>query len=448
MTRSKSPGEAPPPSPAPAGEAAPPGVPPLRRTRRQKVVAGVCGGLGRHFDMDPVIFRIAVGVLSVAGGVGLIFYGFAWLALPLDGEEENEARRLLTGRVDGASLSAVMTALIGSGLFLAMSRNGGTLAFAMMLSLAVSGAAVWSQRRHQVAAGEPAAHGREAAAAQAVAQAAPPETKAPPLADAPSWWRDPIVKDGSTGPVPTGYLWGPANTEPRDVETPEPPGPWGVPAAVRPAAARGPRSIGGLFFLLALVAGGLGTGLSWETQPLGVSVQIGLVCAVAVLGLGMVVSSFLGRTGFGTVLVTVVAACLLAAAAALPADIGTRWVRTTWQPASVTAVQPRYDLGSGVGTLDLSGLAVPAGTTLRTGADVGAGKLTVIVPRNVTVDLVAETGLADVQLPGESPEDIDVRGGHTARRTLTPPAGVRPGGTLELRVDLGIGQLEVDRAAS
>ncbi|MER7857332.1 hypothetical protein ABTZ98_33065, partial [Streptomyces bacillaris] len=31
------------------------------------------------------------------GGIGLIFYGFAWLLLPLEGEEENEARRLLSG---------------------------------------------------------------------------------------------------------------------------------------------------------------------------------------------------------------------------------------------------------------------------------------------------------------------------------------------------------------
>lgn len=427
-------------------EEAPP--PPLRRMRRQKAVAGVCGGLGRHFDMDPVIFRIAVGVLSAAGGFGLIFYGFAWLALPLDGEDENEARRLLSGRVDGASLSAVMMALIGSGLFLAMSGNGGTLAFATMLSLAVGGAAVWSQRRRQVVAGEPGGRpSRDAVAAQAVADAAPPETKAPPLADAPSWWRDPIVKDGSTGPVPVGYLWGPVDTDPNAVEPAAPRTPWGAPAAARPAA-RGPRSIGGLVFLFALIAGGLGTGLSWEAQPLGLSLQIGLVCALGVLGLGMVVSSFLGRTGFGTVFLTVVAAGLLAASAALPADIGTRWVRTTWQPATVAAVQPRYELSTGVGTLDLSGLAVPAGTTVRTAADVGAGKLHVIVPENVTVKLVAETGLADLRLPGERADDIDVHGGRTERRTLTPPAGVKPGGALELRVDLRLGQLEVDRAAA
>lgn len=52
----------------------------------------MCGGLGRYCDVDPVIFRIVLGVLSATGGIGLIFYGFAWLLLPADGDDENEAR--------------------------------------------------------------------------------------------------------------------------------------------------------------------------------------------------------------------------------------------------------------------------------------------------------------------------------------------------------------------
>lgn len=69
----------------PAGPGAPRAAdarPPLRRSKRDKVLAGVCGGLGRYFDLDPVVFRIVLGVLAVTGGVGLIFYGFAWLLLP------------------------------------------------------------------------------------------------------------------------------------------------------------------------------------------------------------------------------------------------------------------------------------------------------------------------------------------------------------------------------
>ncbi|MCZ9343904.1 PspC domain-containing protein, partial [Streptomyces sp. TRM76130] len=60
-----------------AGAAAGPGVtgPPHRfhRDRRHKVVAGVCAGLGRQCDMDPVIFRITLAVLSATGGLGLLF---------------------------------------------------------------------------------------------------------------------------------------------------------------------------------------------------------------------------------------------------------------------------------------------------------------------------------------------------------------------------------------
>ncbi|MGW7468678.1 PspC domain-containing protein [Streptomyces xantholiticus] len=417
----------------------PPETPQLCRSPRHKVVAGVCGGLGRYCDVDPVIFRIAVGVLSVAGGIGLIFYGFAWLLLPSDDDEENEFRRLLSGRVDGASLTAVLLALIGCGIFLSMLRNGGTLFFAALLSLTVAGAAVWSQRRRLVSTdGAP----MDAATAHTVAEA-PPETKAPPTPESPSWWRDPIVKDGTTGPVPTGYLWGPESAM---AEAAAPRGRTGhVPV---PRQNQGPRGIGGPVFLLALLAGGLGTGLSWEGQPLGTALQIGLVAALAVFGLGLLVGSLLGRTGFGTILLALVTAGLLAGASALPKDISTSWGDQTWRPASVTAVEPLYELGTGAGTLDLSTLAVPEGATVSTRAEVGAGRLRIVLPKDATVKVDAEVGVGDIRLPGETAEDIDVGPSQDRRRTLPPPAGAKPTGTLELRLEVGIGQVEVTRATS
>ncbi|MEW2634605.1 PspC domain-containing protein [Streptomyces sp. NPDC048389] len=417
----------------------PPEAPQLRRSPRHKVVAGVCGGLGRYCDVDPVIFRIAVGVLSVTGGIGLIFYGFAWLLLPSEDDEENEFRRLLTGRVDGASLTAVLLALIGCGLFLSMLGNGGALFFAALLSLAVAGAAVWSQRR-RLATNDGAP--RDAATAHAVAEA-PPETKAPPVPESPSWWRDPIVKDGTTGPVPTGYLWGPESAV-ADAAAPA------ARTGHGPAARqyRGPRGIGGPVFLLALPAGGLGTGLSWEGQPLGTALQIGLVAALTVFGLGLLVSSVLGRTGFGTVLMTLVTAGLLAGASALPKDIGTSWGERTWRPATVASLEPLYELGTGAGTLDLSALTVPSGTTLSTRAEIGAGHLRIVLPQDATVQVDAEVGVGDIRLPGEAAEDIDVSPGQDRRHTLAPPAGAEPAGRLELELEVGIGQVEVTRATS
>ncbi|WP_336319150.1 PspC domain-containing protein [Streptomyces lavendofoliae] len=433
-------------TPAPAEAGGAPPRPPLRRSARRKVVAGVCGGLGRYFDLDPVIFRVAVGVLSVTGGLGLVFYGFAWLLVTADGEDENEARRLVSGRVDGASLIALLMALVGCGLFLSMLRNGSTLSFSLLLIVAVSGAAVWSRRRRL-------ADGTEAVADPVTAHAAaeaPPETKAPPPPESPSWWREPIVKDGTTGPVPLGYLWGPEDAVGVEAALLGRPGGSTGPGAGAGAAvsARGPRSIGGMVFLLALVAGALGTGLSWGAQPLGACLQIGLACALAVFALGLVAAAFLGRTGAGTVFMTVVTALLLAGAALIPRQIDTDWARTDWRPATAADLRPRYELGTGVGTLDLSRLTVPSGGTARTAAEVGAGRLHVVVPGNVTVRVHAEVGLGDLRLPADPPNDIDIAPGREAIRTIAPPEGTAPAGTLDLTLEVALGQVEVTRATS
>ncbi|THA27960.1 PspC domain-containing protein [Streptomyces sp. A1277] len=438
------------PQDAAPGAAPPPPPPPrLHRSPRHKLVAGVCGGLGRYCEVDPVIFRIVLGVLSVTGGFGLIFYGFAWLLIPLEGEDENEARRLLSGRVEGASLIAVLCALIGCGLFLSMLGNGGTLAFSAMLSLAVLGFSMWTQARKTAGQQAPL----HPAAAQAVSDA-PPEVKAPPTLSGPSWWRDPIVKDGTTGPVGVGYLWGPPNAvldgEPRGAtaDAPfRPPPPRS--REVRSREVRGPRSIGGLAFLGALVAGGLGTGLSWDAQPLGTSLQIGLAAALAVFGLAMLVSAFVGRTGFGTLLLAMITAGLLAGAAVLPKDIPTHWVREQWRPVSVAAVQPRYAVASGQAELDLSRIAVPKGETVRTRVEARAGRVLVHVPLDATVEVHAKTRVgAIVVLDGHSRGDLDVRASQDERRTLPPAEGSEPGGTIALDLEVGYGQVEVNRAAS
>ncbi|WP_203632914.1 PspC domain-containing protein [Streptomyces sp. SID10815] len=417
----------------------------LRRDKRHKLIAGVCSGLGRQCDMDPVIFRITLAVLAATGGIGLLFYGFAWLLVPFDDEDENEVRKLLTGRVDGQALAGVLFALVGCGVFLSMLNNGSVLTFGIVLSLLLAGAGYWSRHR---GAPDP-----DPLAAQAAADA-PPEAQAPPFpASYPSWWRDPIVKDG-THVGGTGYLWGPQDSRDRDIaaavnislgararediRTPraEPPRP------------RGPRWIGGWTFLLALVAGCLGTRLTWDDHALGISLQTGLGCALAVFGLGIAVSAFLGRTGGGSILLAIVTAALLTASAALPRDISTHWTHTTWQPAATADVQGTYDLGTGEGTLDLTRIHVGKGQTVTARAEVGVGRLRVVVPRDVTVRAVIDVGLGDVQLPGDDSQDVDVTPGRHQQVTLPPASGGKGAGTLDLDLRVGMGQAEVSRGTS
>jgi phage shock protein PspC (stress-responsive transcriptional regulator) len=419
----------------------------LRRDRRHKMLAGVCAGLGRQYDMDPVIFRITLAVLSATGGIGLLFYGFVWLFVPYDDEDENEVRKLFTGRVDGQALTAVLFALVGCGVFLTLLNNGGVMTFAVVLSLLLAGAGYWSRQR--------GAPDTDPLAVQAVADA-PPEAQAPPVPTAyPSWWRDPIVKDG-THVGGTGYLWGPRDSRDRDIAAAVNISlgtPWRsrpdlhAPHPPRPKP-RGPRWIGGRIFLLALLAGFLGTRLTWDDHALGTSLQTGLACALMVFGLGIAVSAFLGRTGAGSIFLAIITAGLLAASAALPADITTHWERTTWRPTATTDIRPHYELGTGVATLDLTRLDLTKNQTVTTQADVGMGQLRIVVPRDVAVRLSIDVGVGDIQLPGDNEKDVDVAPGKRKEVTLPATTGGKDTATLDLDLRVGIGQAEVTRATS
>ena len=56
----------------------------LKRSNTNSVIAGVCGGLGDYFDVDPIIFRIIFVVLCFAGGGGGIIYLLLWIFIPRD----------------------------------------------------------------------------------------------------------------------------------------------------------------------------------------------------------------------------------------------------------------------------------------------------------------------------------------------------------------------------
>ncbi|MGA7097328.1 MAG: PspC domain-containing protein [Acidimicrobiia bacterium] len=60
----------------------------LRRSTEDRVVAGICGGLGQYFNTDPIWFRLGFVVLTLGGGAGVLIYLIAWLAIPEAGPGE------------------------------------------------------------------------------------------------------------------------------------------------------------------------------------------------------------------------------------------------------------------------------------------------------------------------------------------------------------------------
>ena len=70
----------------------------LYRSRKNKIIAGVCGGVGEYFNIDPVLIRLVWGILFFIGGAGLLGYIIAWIIIPervgepgsvTDSEDEN-----------------------------------------------------------------------------------------------------------------------------------------------------------------------------------------------------------------------------------------------------------------------------------------------------------------------------------------------------------------------
>lgn len=62
----------------------------LFRSKTNCKIAGVCGGLGKFFDIDPIFFRAIFLVSAFFGGLGLIIYIVLWVLMPESQSSENK----------------------------------------------------------------------------------------------------------------------------------------------------------------------------------------------------------------------------------------------------------------------------------------------------------------------------------------------------------------------
>ncbi|HEX4024788.1 MAG TPA: PspC domain-containing protein [Steroidobacteraceae bacterium] len=56
----------------------------LARSRYDRYLGGVCGGLGRHTDLPPWAWRLIFCVVTIYFGAGILFYVLLWVFLPLE----------------------------------------------------------------------------------------------------------------------------------------------------------------------------------------------------------------------------------------------------------------------------------------------------------------------------------------------------------------------------
>lgn len=54
----------------------------LYRSRRDRMIGGVCGGLAEYLDTDPTIIRLALALSILLGGAGILAYLIMWIIIP------------------------------------------------------------------------------------------------------------------------------------------------------------------------------------------------------------------------------------------------------------------------------------------------------------------------------------------------------------------------------
>ncbi len=76
----------------------------LLRSRKNRIIAGVCGGLADYLRVDPTVVRLAAVLVTLFGGSGILAYIILWAVLPEEGLKNNKTEEDMkqdVSRADG-----------------------------------------------------------------------------------------------------------------------------------------------------------------------------------------------------------------------------------------------------------------------------------------------------------------------------------------------------------
>lgn len=391
----------------------------LRRSRTDRYVAGVVGGLARRLDVDPLVLRITMVALGIFG-IGVLLYALGWLLIPAEDEDASVVEQALGRGTDGRSRTDAVALTLGLGLLVLISAGGilsGWGEGAILLVLAVCGVALLLRRDDRRTAG--GAAGWQPVTADADpdrADAGEPAGPASGWVDGPDWDPDRPWAD-------SGQQWD-------QFAEPEP--------AVEPTRSRS--SLGLLTVSAAAVTiGAIAVNDAiWATVPPATYIA----SALAIVGVGLLVGAWLGRSRGLIVLGVVLSFALVPAGLFNRFDF--RGEKVEISPATVAEIPVgTQDHGVGEVRYDLSAVEFTDTDSVSLGIDQGAGELIVIVPPEVDVTLEADLGVGELQ----AFDDVSGGLGREAR-IVDEGADGDGGGELELRLDLGLGRMEVHRAAA
>jgi phage shock protein PspC (stress-responsive transcriptional regulator) len=369
----------------------------LRRSRTDRHIAGVAGGLARHLDIDPIIVRIGLVVLVFFGCAGLLLYAAAWLFVP---EEDSDAAIV---PLDARSRSFVLYVVAALAVLAVLGGTIGHFDVPWVFFVPALVVLVVLMTREQAWGGLLRMPGRMRRPGEAAGASVAPEPAAYSSSEVP--------------PAPTAPVPAPASTPPS------------------------PRRRGPILFWFTLALIALAEGVLGLVDLAGASIAGPAYAALAVgiIGLMLVLGAFWGRAG-GLILIGFIAGIVLVCSLAADKwDLDAHSRTVTYTPTSAAAVRSDYWMGTGDLRLDLTQVSDPAALAGRT-IDVGGhvGSIKVVLPAGIAAS-------ADARIKGPGHVEVfDEDTGGIHRHLTGAVAGTNPGLPLTINADLNVGEITVE----
>lgn len=410
-----------------------------RHTADGGKVGGVIAGVSRAYGFDPRTTRLAYAIATLVLPVLFSVYLALWVLLPRTAAEAQTIDQLVRDRRRFPLYMVIAVIVVAGGV----GSIGSWFFFRDMpwgVILIGLGVLLWWSTSERANLSRPVGHPADPAHTVATAsRGSASGTDFPPVPGAGTLlWDPPVVTtDPITQPVPLT----PRDTQEIPVQTG---GPLPTPSSPVPAGPPPTRrnrvpitSIGAGVAVLWFGFTAIGKSLDWfHIDNLWV-----VVSGLAIVLVAMLASIVVNRSWVLPILFLPLMFVLVALCVTQP-DIDGASGQRTERPATLEEAVTRHHLATGQLTLDLTDVPLD-GSPITIEAEVGLGRLHVVVPDDVNLTLLLDAGAGQMELDGN-----EISSGWRQQDTRTVTADGTPAGTMVLDLRVGMGQIDVDRVAA
>ncbi|MBE7190057.1 PspC domain-containing protein [Jatrophihabitans endophyticus] len=363
----------------------------LRRSRTERFAAGVCGGLGEYFGVDPILFRVLFAVAALFGGSGVLAYLLAWAVIPEQGTErapvDGVVRKLREHRVPLWAVAIAVGLLLWATAFSWWAPGP----FVPVVAVVVLVVVFFSRRDWQ-------------------------GTR--PGAPTVSLTKDAVVAPSTTESVRAWVSEAKSAARERRRRA--------LPVKIA--------TLGGMAVVLVVLAA--------LDAVKGVPMVLYFWTVLGFVTVGLLVGLVLRRTPWSVAILLPVSLAGVLALGGSHAAFHDGVGQKTWGPAQLAS---SYRLGVGQATLDLRHLSAVSTTARTTRVTVGVGQLRILVPADANVEIQANVHIGQIQLSSRGNGLRRAQNAGVGAHQVFPAPSGAVGQRLVVDVHVADGQVTVER---